>query len=90
MRISIALILLFFLPVVLFAQQKQYSSTDKEAIKFFAIASTAIDENNYDEAIQLLYKAVQKDDKFIEAHSQLADVLRLNGCIKMLSRSLGR
>jgi outer membrane protein OmpA-like peptidoglycan-associated protein/tetratricopeptide (TPR) repeat protein len=82
MRISIALILLFFLPVVLFAQQKQYSSTDKEAIKFFAIASTAIDENNYDEAIQLLYKAVQKDDKFIEAHSQLADVLRLKRMYK--------
>ncbi|MES2274756.1 MAG: OmpA family protein [Bacteroidota bacterium] len=77
MRISITLILLFFLPVLILAQPRQYSTTDKEAIKFFALANQAIDENLYDEAIQQLYKALKLDDKFVEAHSQLADVLRL-------------
>jgi outer membrane protein OmpA-like peptidoglycan-associated protein/tetratricopeptide (TPR) repeat protein len=77
MRISITLLLLFCLPVLIFAQSRQYSTTDKEAIKNYALASQSIDENLYDEAIQYLYKAVQRDDKFIEAHAQLADVLRL-------------
>jgi outer membrane protein OmpA-like peptidoglycan-associated protein len=77
MRISITLILLFCLPVLILAQQRQYSTTDKEAIKFFSLANQAIDENDYDVAIQQLYLAVKKDDKFIEAYSQLADVLRL-------------
>ncbi|GAB3905424.1 OmpA family protein [Mucilaginibacter boryungensis] len=82
MRISITLILLFFLPVLTFAQQRQLSTTDKEALKSYALASQAIDENNYDEAIQQLYNAVKRDDKFIEAHSQLADVLRLKRMYK--------
>ncbi|QKJ29884.1 PD40 domain-containing protein [Mucilaginibacter mali] len=77
MRISIILILLFSLPVLTFAQVRQYSTTDKEAAGFYTRANQAIDENDYDLAIQYLYKAVQKDDNFVEAHSQLGDLLRL-------------
>lgn len=82
MRISIILLLLFCLPVRLFAQTRQYSTTDKEAIKNYALAGESIDQNMYDEAIQYLYKAIQRDDKFIEAHSQLASVLTLKRMYK--------
>jgi len=82
MRISITLILLFFLPVWLFAQHRQYTTTNKEAIKLFALANQDIDENLYDEAIQQLYQAVKLDDKFIEAHAQLGDILRLKRIYK--------
>jgi hypothetical protein len=64
-----------------FAQDRQYSTTDKEAIKNYALASQSLDENLYDEAIQYLYKAVQRDDKFIEAHAQLPMFCALKGSI---------
>lgn len=77
MRFPVILILLFVFPVLTFAQPRQYATTDKEAIRFYLAANQAIDENDYDLAIQNLYKAVGKDDKFTEAHAQLGDVLRL-------------
>lgn len=77
MRISIVLILLFFLPGLLFAQQKQYTTTDKEAIKSYLKANQDIDYNGYDDAITELTKALQRDDKFVEAHYLIADVYRL-------------
>jgi len=77
MRISITLILLFFLPVLIFAQPRQYSTTDKDAIKLYVKANQDIDDNGYDEAITELASALQKDNKFVEAHYLIADVYRL-------------
>ncbi|MFA6085254.1 OmpA family protein [Mucilaginibacter sp.] len=78
MRIALFLLILMgFLPVCAHAQQRLYSTADKEAIKYYALASQSIDEHLYDEAILQLQKALGIDNKFIEAHAQLADVLRL-------------
>jgi outer membrane protein OmpA-like peptidoglycan-associated protein len=77
MRISITLILLFFLPVLLFAQQAQYATTNKDAIKSYVKANQDIDDNDYDGAITELTNALKKDDKFVEAHYLIADVYRL-------------
>ena len=77
MRVKIFVCLLFFLPVITFAQQRQYSTTDKSAIKYFALANQSLDESLYDDAVAQLQKAIDADDKFIEAHFVLADVYRL-------------
>ncbi|MDB5157353.1 MAG: oprF 5 [Mucilaginibacter sp.] len=68
--------LLLFLSVFAYAQQ-QYSTTNEDAIKYFAQANQSIDEHQYDQAIQLLQKAIKEDNKFIEAHAQLADMMHL-------------
>lgn len=62
-------------PVYVFAQQRQYSTTDKESIKNFALANQSLDEHLYDDAIAQLQKAIDNDSKFIEAQALLADVL---------------
>jgi outer membrane protein OmpA-like peptidoglycan-associated protein/tetratricopeptide (TPR) repeat protein len=77
MKFSIFLGLLFFLSVSLFAQSRQYSTTNKEAIKYFALANQSLDESLYDDAVLKLQKAIAVDDKFIEAHQQLGDLFRL-------------
>jgi len=81
MRISTLAFLLFFLPVALFAQQK-YSTTDKEAIKLYALADQDIDNHLYDDAILKLQKAVSLDPKFIEAQVQIAEVYRVKRMYK--------
>jgi outer membrane protein OmpA-like peptidoglycan-associated protein len=63
--------------VCAFAQQGRYSTSDKDAIELFVQANHDIDEHLYDEAIAQLFKAIKRDDKFVEAHAQLADVLRM-------------
>ncbi len=68
---------LFFLPAsFIYAQQRPYSTTDKQAIKYFALANQSLDDRVYDEAIDNLQKAINEDSKFIEAHMLLADVFR--------------
>ncbi len=57
--------------------QGQYSTTNKQAIKHFALANQSMDDNLYDTAVEELNKAIDADSKFIEAHALLADVLRL-------------
>ncbi|HVS91542.1 MAG TPA: OmpA family protein [Mucilaginibacter sp.] len=71
------LAILFFV-VVLFAkaQDRQYSTTDRGAIKYYALANESLDNNLYDDAIEQLKKAISEDKKFIEAHALLADVYR--------------
>ncbi len=76
MKVSFFFIFLF-LSSLLYAQQRQYSTNDKEAIKYFALANQSLDDHLYDEAIAQLQKAINEDGKFIEAHSQLADIYRL-------------
>jgi tetratricopeptide (TPR) repeat protein len=70
-------LLLWFLPVCVFAQQRRYSTTDKDAIKNYVLAGESIDEHLYEDAIAQLEKAINDDGKFVEAHALLADVLRL-------------
>lgn len=68
--------MLLFLSVFAYAQQ-QYSTTNENAIKYFAQANQSIDDHQYDQAIQLLQKAIKEDNKFIEAHAQLADMMHV-------------
>jgi outer membrane protein OmpA-like peptidoglycan-associated protein len=77
MRVLIFSVLLFFLSTLAFAQQRQYSTSDKEAIKNFAMANESLDEHLYGEAVKQLQQAIAADDKFVEAHFVLADVYRL-------------
>jgi len=56
MRVTICSILLIFLSVFVNAQQKQYTTTSKSAIKYFVEANHALDENMYDDAIADLNK----------------------------------
>jgi len=77
MSVKIFVVLLFFLPVFASAQQRQYSTTDKQAIKYFALANQSLDESLYDDAVKQLQESIGADDKFVEAHAVLADVFRL-------------
>jgi outer membrane protein OmpA-like peptidoglycan-associated protein/tetratricopeptide (TPR) repeat protein len=78
MKIGILLMLSLCLPAMLWAQQQtRYSTSDKEAIKFFVTAYQNLDEHLYDEAIQNSLKAIAEDAKFIEAHALLADLYRM-------------
>lgn len=76
MKNVILTFLLLCCSVFAFAQQP-YSTTNKEAIKNYALANQAIDEHSYPEAIDLLKKAINADSKFIEAHAQLGDLMHL-------------
>jgi outer membrane protein OmpA-like peptidoglycan-associated protein len=69
--------LLVMLSVCVSAQERRYSTTNQEAIKYFALSNQSLDEHLYDEAIAQLEKAISVDKKFVEAHAQLADVLRM-------------
>ncbi len=62
--------------LTVYAQERQYSTTSKEATKDFALANGSLDQSMYDEAIAQLQQAIEADNKFIEAHDLLADVLR--------------
>lgn len=76
MKFSFLLVLFLLSAHIIYAQDRPYSSNNKEAIKYFAIANQSLDDRMYDEAIDNLQKAVSEDSKFIEAHMLLADVLR--------------
>lgn len=73
----ILLFLLVMLSAGVYAQQRRYSTTNEEAIKYYALSNQSLDEHLYDEAIAQLEKAINIDKKFVEAHAQLADVLRM-------------
>jgi len=76
MRVLFFSFLLFFLSVFVSAQQRQYSTTDKEAIKYYALANQSLDDHLYDDAVSEFKKAIDEDGKFVEAHLQLADLFR--------------
>lgn len=69
--------LLICLPVILYAQEKQYTTSNKDAIKSYNKAGQSLDYQLYDQAIDQLTYAVTLDVNFLEAQNQLADVLRL-------------
>ena len=76
MRVTFFSVLLIFISSFIFAQQRQYSTTDRAAIKYFATANTNLDDHMYDEAVDNLQKTIAEDDKFIEAHAVLGDVYK--------------
>ncbi|MDB5123137.1 MAG: oprF 5 [Mucilaginibacter sp.] len=75
MRTAFFSLLLVCLSVFAFAQ-RQYSTTDREAIKYYAMAAQSLDEHLYEIAVEQLQKAIHADDKFVEAHMQLGDIFR--------------
>ena len=77
MRVTIFSLLLFFLPYFALAQQRQYTTANREAIKYFALANQSLDDHVYDDAVIQLQKAIEADAKFVEAHIQLGDIYRL-------------
>jgi len=76
MRIVLLSFLLTFVSVCTSAQA-QYSTTDREAIKHYALANEALDDRDYNAASAELLKAIDKDSKFVEAHLLLAEVLHV-------------
>jgi len=76
MKVFFLSVLLFCFSASLYAQERQYSTTDKQAIKYFAIANQNLDDHMYDDAVANLRKAIGEDSKFVEAHAVLADILR--------------
>jgi outer membrane protein OmpA-like peptidoglycan-associated protein len=74
MRVTFCSIFLILVSVFANAQQKQYSTTNKTAIRYFVDANHSLDDNMYDEATTQLKQAIEEDSKFIEAHLLLADV----------------
>ncbi|TWJ04918.1 WD40 repeat protein [Mucilaginibacter frigoritolerans] len=74
MRVTFCSIFLILMSVFAFAQQKQFSTTNKTAIGYFVDANHSLDDNMYDEAVTQLKQAIDEDSKFIEAHLLLADV----------------
>ncbi len=69
------LILLLCLPFSVSAQQP-YSTSNKEAIKFYALANQSINYQQYEQAATQLNQAIAADDQFVEAHNQLGNVYR--------------
>jgi outer membrane protein OmpA-like peptidoglycan-associated protein len=69
--------LLVMVPVFLYAQPGQYTTSNKEAIRTFGKARQSLDYQLYDQAIIQLTTAVELDPDFLEAQNQLADLLRL-------------
>src|ERR1700679_3819931 len=76
MRVLFFIFFIFLAPVLLFAQDRQYSTTNRDAIKHFALANEELDNSNYDRALDELHLALHEDTNFIEAHSLLADLYR--------------
>lgn len=76
MRVLSLSFFLLLLSVFAFAQQRQYSTTNKEAIKYFALAAQSLNQNLYEDAILKLQKAINTDQQFVEAYAQLGDVYR--------------
>ncbi|MEO6523458.1 MAG: OmpA family protein [Mucilaginibacter sp.] len=69
--------ILICLPVLLYAQDRQYTTSNKDAIRNYIKARQSLDYQLYDQAIGQLTYAVGVDPNFLEAQNQLADILRL-------------
>ena len=76
MKVVVLFVFMLFLSTFAIAQQNQYSTTDQDAIKHYALANESVDDNDYNAAIAQLKQALQDDPRFIEAHIMLADAYR--------------
>jgi outer membrane protein OmpA-like peptidoglycan-associated protein len=75
---AIFTVLLFIaFPLVIFAQQRAYTTKNETAIKYYALAGSSYDYRKIDEAVTNLLQSIQADDNFIEAHIFLADMYAL-------------
>lgn len=80
MKYTLTLILSLFVLGAVQAQMR-YSTNDKKAIKYFEAALTAPDDNrdpvtyqpNFQAGIDLLNKALDRDDNFLEAHLMIGE-----------------
>jgi outer membrane protein OmpA-like peptidoglycan-associated protein len=72
-------LVLFMIAVCTFsyAQDRQYTTQNKQAIKKYAAANQSYSNRQYDEAITQLKAAIDEDTWFVEARLQLADLYRL-------------
>ena len=57
--------------------QKQYSTTNKQALEYYDTGNQRLEEQTYNDAIVQFKKAIAEDNNFVEAHSQLGDIYRL-------------
>lgn len=71
--IIIVLLFLFFNTAFTSFSQEVKSSTNKKAINYYRKGEKAMGERNFDKVISYAEKAVNADDKFIEAYIMLAD-----------------
>jgi outer membrane protein OmpA-like peptidoglycan-associated protein/tetratricopeptide (TPR) repeat protein len=76
-------ILFFILALILLPAisnaQRDYTSSNKKAIKSYEEALIAFDRMDYGNAILLMEKALKSDNKFVEAHLVLAEIYMENG-----------
>merc|ERR1711991_277501 len=86
-RILLILIPFFILLNGCATAQMRYSTKKKKAIKLYEEAIDAPRENinmqtgrpDYESGIELLKKALDKDDEFVEAHQLIGDFYRRSG-----------
>jgi len=76
MRGLFFIVFLLLAPALLFAQERPYSTTNKDAIKHYALANEELDNNMYDDVLEQLRQALHADSNFVEAHGLLADLYR--------------
>src|ERR1700758_5097115 len=74
MRGLFTAVLILISPLLLRAQEHQYSTTDRAAIKHYAKANEYLDQTMTNEAMNELQEAIKADDNFWEAHALLGDV----------------
>lgn len=68
--------ILLLLTVKVSGQTKQYSTTNAAAVTYYQKASALLDRQDKANAVAQLQKALEADKNFIEAHAQLADLLK--------------
>ncbi len=72
--IQYTILVLMFLPLLAYSQDK-YSTQSKKAIKYYEDGWALLRQQRFDEGIELLKKAVETDENFIEPRLMLGDVL---------------
>jgi len=72
----LSLWILLLLTVKVSGQTKQYSTTNAAAVTYYQKASAFLDRQDKANAVAQLQKALDADKNFIEAHAQLADLLK--------------
>jgi outer membrane protein OmpA-like peptidoglycan-associated protein/tetratricopeptide (TPR) repeat protein len=77
MKRLLTIIVVICVPLLLTAQERQYTTTNKQAIRLYQRAKQNIDYQLYFEAITILKKAIELDPNFLEAQNQLADLYRI-------------
>ncbi|CAM3753899.1 OmpA family protein [Mucilaginibacter galii] len=72
----LSLWILLLLTLKVSGQTKQYSTTNAAAVTYYQKASAFLDRQDKANAVAQLQKALDADKNFMEAHAQLADLLK--------------